>query len=195
MPPPPVNYSFTHSNHLSSILVIKLKLSVLPASPRGGKPKSTSVPYQSARCHFGAAWYWKPIHNWSRDRLNVEPVPPCAARSHHQHNWRQQLLCCYATAGKSWGVLFSRSLEGSVIEIDAQREQPHACVWLHLSVWEDTRHSVPTIFFTTLSLLGSPEQKVTTEKHILTRVGQVFNSPPAQWNKWNGLCCGPRLKC
>lgn len=148
------------------------------------------MPYQSTRCHFGAAWHWKPIHNWSRDRLalNVEPVPPCAPRSHRQHNWRLQLLCCYATAGKSLG--------GAVLQIFrglSYRDWRSEGATTRLRLI--TRHTVPTILFTTYPLLSSPAQKVTSEKYIFTRVWQVFHSPAAQWNKWNRLCCGPRLKC
>lgn len=49
----PVNYSFTYSNHLSSILMIKVKPAPNTPSPPGrkvnelGAPTSSSMPYQS----------------------------------------------------------------------------------------------------------------------------------------------------
>lgn len=49
-------------------------------NPLRERGKNQRAPPSLYRCHFETAWQWKPIHNWSRDGLNLEPgASSCSA--------------------------------------------------------------------------------------------------------------------
>lgn len=104
------------------------------------------MPYQAEWCHFGDVWQWKPIHNWSRDRLNLEPVPPCAPPTQLELA-APLLLCNYSKErGGGWGggggekvcilQIFRGHHTTQLLRVRLKGSDDMTGVWSHLTVWE-----------------------------------------------------------
>lgn len=147
-------------------------------NPFRERGKNQRAPPSLYRCHFETAWQWKPIHNWSRDGLNLEPgasscsaLPPptqlelCSSSSSSVAMQLQQRKGGVGGWGaacrkKKKSELFSRSLEGiTLLGYQEAVSKAAAAVW-QAGVWirlpDTSPHRTFSLWFQVDEKSGSP---------------------------------------